>query len=61
MSSEGNYEVVVIRSKDDIRVLKNGLSKKEADSVKEDWEKTVFNEETYFEPVPKLKVRIMGD
>lgn len=61
MSGEGNYEIIVIRSKDDIRILKSGLSKKEAEVMKEDWENVVFNKDTFFEPVPKLKVRVMGD
>lgn len=61
MSDGGNYEVVVIRSKDDVRILKSHLSKKEAEHMKDDWETTIFNKDTYFEPVPKLKVRLMGD
>ena len=61
MADSGNYEVIVIRSKDDVRVLKSGLTKKEADAMKEDWEAIVFNKDVYFEPVPKLKVRQMGD
>lgn len=56
-----NYEVVVIRSKDDVKVLKSGLTKKEADLMKEDWEKVIFNEEVFFDPVPKVKVRISKD
>lgn len=57
MSDSGNYEVVVIRSKNDVKVLMSGLSKKEAEKVKEEWETLVFNAEVFFDPVPKLKVK----
>jgi len=53
-----NYEVVVIRSKDDIRVLKSGLTKKEAEAIAKDWEETIFNRDVFFDPVPKVKVRV---
>lgn len=57
---DGNYEVVVIRGKGDVKVLKDGLTEKDAQKLKDDWTEVVFNAENYFEPVPKLKVRKMN-
>ena len=61
MRDSGNYEVVVLRPKEDTKVLFSGLSKKEAEKLKEEWETLVFNAEVYFEPVPKLKIKKSSD
>ena len=34
---DGNYEVVVIRSKNEVRMLKDSLTEKDAQKLKEDW------------------------
>ena len=57
---DGNYEVVVIRSKNEVRMLKDSLTEKDAQKLKEDWVNIVFNAESFYEPVPKLKVRKMN-
>lgn len=54
------YEVVVIRPKEEPKVLKTGLTKKEAEAEFESW-KPFFTDEVYFEPVPKLKIRPMSN
>lgn len=55
------YEIVVIRPKEDLKVLKTNLTKSEAEKEKADWEEKVFNSDAYHDPVPKLKIRPVGN
>lgn len=61
MSDRGFYYIAVLRPHEDEKVLAQNLTKPEAERMKEDWEKTVFNSDVYFDPVPKLKIKKMTD
>ena len=60
-SNSANYEILVIRPKEETKILKSNMTKKDAELEKADWEKIVFNSDAFHDPVPKLKIRIMGD
>jgi hypothetical protein len=53
------FELVVIRPKEEPKVLKTGMTKKEAEAEFESW-KMVYNADVFYEPVPKLKIRPMS-
>lgn len=50
------YELVVIKHKEEPKVLKTNMTKKEAEAELESW-KLIYNSDVFFDPVPKLKIR----
>lgn len=50
-----NFKVVIVRP-DRTSLIKDGLTRKEADELAQQWRDETFNSDNYFDPVPKVVV-----
>ena len=52
-----NFKVVVIRP-DRTSLIRDSLTRKEADELAQQWRDETFNSDVYYDPVPKVVVMV---